>query len=65
MTDDPSSNKNYSKIVHETVNKKYKKRIIVNKLVTIFTIVCVIAAIVPLASILLEVIKNGVSAISL
>ena len=36
----------------------------VNKLVTIFTVVCVIAAIVPLCSILLEVIKNGISAIS-
>ena len=51
MTDHPRSSKKYSKIVHGTVNKKYKKRIIVNKLVTIFTIVCVIAAIVPLASI--------------
>jgi len=36
----------------------------VNKLVTIFTIVCVIAAIVPLTSILIEVVKNGISAIS-
>jgi phosphate transport system permease protein len=64
MTADATSNKNYSKILHETVNKKYKKRIIVDKLVTIFTIVCVIAAIVPLGSILLEVVKNGASAIS-
>jgi phosphate transport system permease protein len=64
MTDDASSSKNYSKILHETVNKKYKKRLLVNKLVTIFTIVCVLAAIVPLGSILLEVIKNGASAIS-
>jgi phosphate transport system permease protein len=48
----------------EAVNKKYRKRLLVDKLVTIFTIVCVIAAIVPLASILLEVIKNGISAIS-
>jgi phosphate transport system permease protein len=64
MTDKPSSSKNYSKILHETVNKKYKKRIIVDKLVTIFAIVCVIAAIVPLGSILLEVVKNGASAIS-
>lgn len=59
-----SSNKNYRHIVLETVNKKYRKRLLVDKLVTIFTIVCVIAAIVPLASILLEVIKNGISAIS-
>ena len=59
-----NSNKNYRQIVLEAVNKKYRKRLLVDKLVTIFTIVCVIAAIVPLASILLEVIKNGISAIS-
>src|SRR5574341_1083507 len=64
MTSYSNSNKNYSKILHETVNKNYKKRMIVNKLVTVFTIVCVIAAIVPLGSILLEVVKNGASAIS-
>lgn len=59
-----NSNKNYRHIVLQTVNKKYRKRLLVDKFVTIFTIVCVIAAIVPLASILLEVIKNGISAIS-
>jgi len=59
-----NSDKNYRHIVLETVNKKYRKRLLVDKLVTIFTIVCVIAAIVPLASILIEVIKNGISAIS-
>lgn len=64
MTADATSNKNYSKILHETISKKYKKRIIVDKLVTIFAIVAVIAAIVPLGSILLEVVKNGASAIS-
>lgn len=59
-----NSNNNYREIVQETVTKKYKKRLFVNKLVTIFTVVCVVAAIVPLCSILLEVIKNGISAIS-
>ena len=57
-------NKNYRHILQETVNKKYRRRLLVNRLVTIFTIVCVIAAIVPLVSILLEVVKNGASAIS-
>ena len=57
-------NKNYRDILQETVNKKYRRRLFVNRLVTILTIVCVIAAIVPLVSILLEVVKNGVSAIS-
>ena len=60
-----NSSNNYRDIVQETVTKKYKKRLFVNKLVTIFTVVCVIAAIVPLCSILLEVIKNGISAISI
>jgi phosphate transport system permease protein len=57
-------NKNYRDILQETVNKKYKRRLFVNRLVTILTIVCVIAAVVPLVSILLEVVKNGISAIS-
>jgi phosphate transport system permease protein len=70
MTIDSNSNanskpkNNYRDILQETVNKKYKRRLLVNRLVTIFTIVCVIAAIVPLCSILLEVVKNGASAIS-
>jgi phosphate transport system permease protein len=59
-----NSNKNYRDMVQETVTKKYKKRLFVNKLVTIFTVVCVVAAIVPLCSILFEVVKNGISAIS-
>lgn len=59
-----NSNKNYRDMVQETVTKKYKKRLFVNKLVTIFTVVCVVAAIVPLCSILLEVVRNGISAIS-
>lgn len=64
MTSYSSSNKNFSEILHETVTKNYKKRMIVNKLVTVFAIVCVIAAIIPLGSILIEVVKNGASAIS-
>jgi phosphate transport system permease protein len=59
-----NNNKKYRDILLETVDKKYRKRMFVNKLVTIFTIICVIAAIVPLTSILIEVIKNGISAIS-
>jgi len=59
-----NSKKNHRDILQETVNKKYRKRMFVNKLVTISTVVCVIAAIVPLTSILIEVVKNGISAIS-
>ena len=59
-----NNNKKYRDILLETVDKKYRKRMFVNKLVTIGTIFCVIAAIVPLTSILIEVVKNGISAIS-
>jgi phosphate transport system permease protein len=59
-----NNNKKYRDILLETVDKKYRKRMFINKLVTISTIVCVIAAIVPLTSILIEVVKNGISAIS-
>jgi phosphate transport system permease protein len=54
----------YSNIVSQAVNKKYRKRMFVNKFVTIGTVICVIAAIIPLASILIEVVRNGISAIS-
>jgi len=59
-----NSDKNHKDILQETVNKKYRKRLFIDKLVTVFTIICVIAAIIPLCSILFEVVKNGISAIS-
>jgi len=46
------------------MKKKYRNRIIIDKLVSIFAIVCLVAAIVPLGSILLEIIKNGVGVLS-
>jgi phosphate transport system permease protein len=58
------NSKSHSEILEETVNRKYRKRLLINKLVTVFTIISVIAAIVPLCSILIEVVKNGISAIS-
>jgi phosphate transport system permease protein len=56
--------KNYRMILHEEMKKRYRTRIITDNLVTIFALVCVVAAIIPLGSILLEVIKNGASALS-
>jgi phosphate transport system permease protein len=59
---------NYSKRqnnIQEIMARQYKKRVYVNKLVTIISVACVIFAVVPLGSILFEVVKNGVSAISL
>ncbi len=42
-----------------------QKRLIVDKIVRIIIISCVIAAIIPLGSILFEVFKNGIAAISI
>jgi len=51
-------------ILHEEMKKRYRTRIITDNLVTVFALVCVVAAMIPLGSILLEVIKNGASALS-
>jgi phosphate transport system permease protein len=56
--------KNYRMILHEEMKKRYRTRIITDNLVTVFALVCVVAAIIPLGSILLELIKNGASALS-
>ncbi|MFB5599334.1 MAG: phosphate ABC transporter permease PstA [Nitrososphaeraceae archaeon] len=53
------------KNIQEIMIKQYKKRVYINKLVTIISIACVIFAVIPLGSILFEVVKNGVSAISM
>jgi phosphate transport system permease protein len=52
------------KNLEEIMLKHSKKRVYVNKILTVISIGCVILAIIPLASILFEVVKNGVSAIS-
>jgi phosphate transport system permease protein len=59
-----NSNNNKQKI-HEIMSKYSHRRKLVDKMVSIFSIACVVAAIIPLGSILLEVIKNGASAISI
>ena len=57
--------KNYKDIVNTYVEKNHNKRLIIDKLVSIFAIVSVLMAIIPLGSILLEVVKNGAPALSL
>ena len=56
--------KDYRLALHGRMKKTYRKRIIIDRLATIFAVVCVVAAIIPLGSILLEVVKNGVAALS-
>jgi len=52
------------KLRNITLRQSSKRRLI-NKLVTIFAISCVIIAIIPLGSILIEVVRNGISVISI
>jgi phosphate transport system permease protein len=50
--------------LQNTMERKSSKKRVINRIVTILCIICVGLAIVPLGSILFEVIKNGISALS-
>jgi phosphate transport system permease protein len=50
--------------LQNTMERKSSKKRIINRIVTILCIICVGLAIIPLGSILFEVIKNGISALS-
>jgi phosphate transport system permease protein len=51
--------------IQDIMSRHYSKRRLVDKIVSALAVVCVLAAIIPLGSILLEVIKNGASAITI
>jgi phosphate transport system permease protein len=55
---------NRKKVIQEAIVKKNSKRKMMNRVFTAATIACVALAMIPLGSILLEVVKNGASAIS-
>jgi phosphate transport system permease protein len=57
-------NMDYRKVIQEAMVRKNNKRKIANKIFTGATIACVMLAMIPLGSILFEVVKNGISAIS-
>ncbi len=56
---------NYRQVFDDISSKHTSKRRIINKVVSVVAIVFVIGAIIPLGSILLEVIKNGIAVISI
>lgn len=56
---------NTNQKIQDIMSRHYYRRRLVDKIVSAFAITCVLAAIIPLGSILLEVIKNGASAISI
>jgi phosphate transport system permease protein len=51
--------------IQDIMSRHYNRRRVSDKIVSVFAVACVLAAIIPLGSILLEVIKNGASAISI
>ena len=59
-----TTHKSYKSIVRETIAKNSSSRKITNNLITVLLGCFVIIAIIPLGSILIEVFKNGVGALS-
>jgi phosphate transport system permease protein len=59
-----NKDKNFKSIIRETTAKNSSKRKMTNNLITILLFCFVIIAIIPLGSILMEVVKNGVGALS-
>jgi phosphate transport system permease protein len=60
-----NNNNNNKQKIYDIMSRYSHRRKLVDKIVSAFSIACVLAAIIPLGSILLEVIKNGASAISI
>lgn len=64
-TENYHHNIDHRNVIQDAIVRQSYKRKIVNRVFTGVTIVCVILAMIPLGSILFEVVKNGISAISL
>jgi phosphate transport system permease protein len=58
-------NRFHRKEVQQRMVKNARRAKTIDRLVSIFAIVCVALAVIPLASILIEVVKNGIAAIDL
>jgi phosphate transport system permease protein len=56
---------NYREKIQDIMSKQSSKKKLVDRIMTAFAIICVAFALIPLASILIEVVKNGISAISI
>ncbi|HZB74462.1 MAG TPA: phosphate ABC transporter permease PstA [Nitrososphaeraceae archaeon] len=54
----------HRKEVQKIMVKNARKAKIIDKIVSLFAIICVILAVIPLTSILIEVLKNGIAAIN-
>ena len=56
---------NYREKIQDIMSRQSSRRKLVDRIMTTFAIICVAFALIPLASILIEVVKNGISAISI
>ena len=56
---------NYREKIQDIMSRQSSKKKLVDRIMTAFAIICVAFALIPLASILIEVVKNGISAISI
>ncbi|HET7390150.1 MAG TPA: phosphate ABC transporter permease PstA [Nitrososphaeraceae archaeon] len=56
---------NYKDKIQGIMSRRSSRRRFVDKIVSVLAILCVILAIVPLVSILIEVVRNGVAALSI
>ena len=56
---------NYREKIQDIMTRQSSKKKLVDRIMTAFAIICVAFALIPLASILIEVVKNGISAISI
>jgi phosphate transport system permease protein len=59
------NNIDHRKVIQDAIARQSYKRKIINRVFTGATITCVMLAMIPLGSILFEVVKNGISAISI
>ena len=60
-----SKQDNYRQKIQDIMSRQSSKKKLVDRIMTSFAIICVVFALIPLASILIEVVKNGISAISI
>jgi phosphate transport system permease protein len=56
---------NYREKIQDIMTRQSSKKKLVDRIMTAFAIICVAFALIPLASILIEVVRNGISAISI
>jgi phosphate transport system permease protein len=51
--------------IQDIMSRQSSKKKFIDRIMTAFAIICVISALIPLGSILIEVVKNGISAMSI